>query len=516
MDSHHDASLIGTDGLIAILTIKNLLRLLGLWVVYRLALALYNISPFHPLYRFPGPRLAAASFIYEFWFDFVLLGRYSHEIKRMHDFYGPIVRINPEELHCNDPDFTEEIYPTTGRVRDKQQHYLNTVAGPLSQSSFATIDHETHRIRRSAVNRFFSRAQMLKLESEVHEFAQLLCDKLLRSNKAPIPMIEAYNCFTADTISQYAYGRPLGFLAQEDWLPNFKAAFDSFTSSSYFFRFFPPARNLVHLAPYLAKYGSAEVKLLMTEMTETIPGHIIRVAKDRGHGRIFSDLLDSSLPEEEKSIYRLSGEGFSLKAAGTETTATTLTAITYYLLAAPEVAARLRQDLKDVDPKKLSWTTLEKYPYLWAVINEGLRLTYGLSPRSPRIARDEDLVYRKGQYQYIIPRGYAIGMSSVINHHNEEIFPDSEEYIPERWLDVNGQKKHGMEKYLMSFSKGSRQCLGMNLALCELYLVTAAVTLRVLPHMKLYETTIDDVKYDHDLVTYQTKKGSKGIRVTIL
>ncbi|KAI1850711.1 hypothetical protein JX266_003993 [Neoarthrinium moseri] len=143
MDSHHDASLIGTDGLIAILTIKNLLRLLGLWVVYRLALALYNISPFHPLYRFPGPRLAAASFIYEFWFDFVLLGRYSHEIKRMHDIYGPIVRINPEELHCNDPDFTEEIYPTTGRVRDKQQHYLNTVAGPLSQSSFATIDHET-------------------------------------------------------------------------------------------------------------------------------------------------------------------------------------------------------------------------------------------------------------------------------------------------------------------------------------------------------------------------------------
>lgn len=67
-----------------------LLRLVGLWLLYRVGLALYNISPFHPLYRFPGPKLAAMSFLYEFWFEAILWGRYTHEIERMHRIYGKV------------------------------------------------------------------------------------------------------------------------------------------------------------------------------------------------------------------------------------------------------------------------------------------------------------------------------------------------------------------------------------------------------------------------------------------
>jgi hypothetical protein len=73
-----------------ILTRANIFGLLGFWITYRVALALYNISPLHPLHRFPGPKLAAASFLYEFWFDFVKGGRYTWEIKRMHEKYGKI------------------------------------------------------------------------------------------------------------------------------------------------------------------------------------------------------------------------------------------------------------------------------------------------------------------------------------------------------------------------------------------------------------------------------------------
>jgi hypothetical protein len=51
-------------------------------------LALYNVSPFHPLSKFPGPKLAAASYLYEAWYDLVLVGRYSWEIKAMHEKYG--------------------------------------------------------------------------------------------------------------------------------------------------------------------------------------------------------------------------------------------------------------------------------------------------------------------------------------------------------------------------------------------------------------------------------------------
>jgi cytochrome P450 len=50
-------------------------------------------------------------------------------------------------------------------------------------------------------------------------------------------------------------------------------------------------------------------------------------------------------------------------------------------------------------------------------------------------------------------------MTSVLIHHNEEIFPDSHEFIPERWLDP--EKRKYLEKYMVSFTKGSRQCVGM-------------------------------------------------------
>jgi hypothetical protein len=54
-----------------------------------------------------------------------------------------------------------------------------------------------------------------------------------------------------------------------------------------------------------------------------------------------------------------------------------------------------------------------------------------------------------------------------------------------------------------------------SLALCELHLVLSALALRVLPEMKLYDTTEEDVLYDHDMFVPMAKAGSQGVQVTI-
>lgn len=108
-----------------LVTAQNLLGLAVLWIVYQVLKALYNVSPFHPLAHIPGPKLAAATYLPEFYHDVVLFGRYTHEIRDMHRKYGPIVRINPNEMHCNDANFSDDIYAVGGRKRDKPQHQIN-------------------------------------------------------------------------------------------------------------------------------------------------------------------------------------------------------------------------------------------------------------------------------------------------------------------------------------------------------------------------------------------------------
>lgn len=71
---------------------------------------------------------------------------------------------------------------------------------------------KTHRVRRSAISRFFSRQGMLRYEPEIHDMVQKMCDKFLRlaGSGQIINSVDPYNCFTADAISQYCFGEPFG------------------------------------------------------------------------------------------------------------------------------------------------------------------------------------------------------------------------------------------------------------------------------------------------------------------
>ena len=56
-------------------------------LVYWCGLYLYRLF-LHPLSKFPGPRLAAATSWYEAYYEIVLKGQYSRQISKLHDQYG--------------------------------------------------------------------------------------------------------------------------------------------------------------------------------------------------------------------------------------------------------------------------------------------------------------------------------------------------------------------------------------------------------------------------------------------
>ncbi len=319
MDDHSGLS----KGSKSVFSFTIVVWLVVLWIGYRVAIAFYNVSPLHPLARFPGPKIAAATYLYEAYYDWWLGGRYGKVIARMHEQYGPIVRINPDELHCSDPAFTDEIYAGPGRMRDKWQHQLNTGgAGPVSVTGFSTVDHDLHRARKAPLSKFFSRQQMLKLEGEVHEFAMMTANKMLTSaGKSAFDVKEAFNCYTADVISQYAFGEPMGFVAQEGWEPNFATWVKSFFKSAYMMRHNALGRKMAQVLPFMADYLGEDIKAVMRVMNVTIPQYIGQALKNPENGRVFAEVMGKNKTMSEEEKYRYNGEGFNFLLAGTETTA---------------------------------------------------------------------------------------------------------------------------------------------------------------------------------------------------
>ncbi|KAI1842528.1 hypothetical protein JX266_011282 [Neoarthrinium moseri] len=60
------------------------------WVCYHLLKALYNVSPTHPLSSFPVPKLVAATYFPELWYDVICTGNYTTQIRTMHEKYGMV------------------------------------------------------------------------------------------------------------------------------------------------------------------------------------------------------------------------------------------------------------------------------------------------------------------------------------------------------------------------------------------------------------------------------------------
>ncbi len=95
------------------------------------------------------------------------------------------------------------------------------------------------------------------------------------------------------------------------------------------------------------------------------------------------------------------------------------------------------------------------------MVSEGLRLGYGVCQRLQRVSPDGPIYFKSttkkdDNVMWKIPAGTPVGMTCALVHLNPDIFPEPLQFSPERWIE-NRQ----LDRYLLSFSKGSRQCLGI-------------------------------------------------------
>ena len=183
--------------------------------------------------------------------------------------------------------------------------------------------------------------------------------------------------------------------------------------------------------------------------------------------------------------------------------------LSYHIAANPQVQQKLLQELKPVMPfsnSTVDLTKLENLKYLTAILQEGLRLAMPVSHRVVRIFQHKELVY-DGK---VIPPGTTVGMTPLLIHQNDNIFPDAYQFKPERWLGDDS-----LQKYLLAFSRGTRSCTGVNLAWAELYLVMAKVFRQF--NFDVSQVVRErDIDIARDVLLGVPRSDSEGIKVKIL
>ncbi|KAI1768421.1 cytochrome P450 [Hypoxylon sp. FL1150] len=403
--------------------------------IYFATLAFYHLF-LHPLTRFPGPKLAIVS------------RQYTFQIKEMHKKYGPIVRISPYDLHINDAIFFEKLYGYDGPWEKYPcAIYTHSAPGAMNVKSLDSVER-------------------------IAEFA---------GTGRVLDMGAAISAFQHDVSTDYVLGK------DHQYLEGDIAAGKS-----------PPLQNTVNRwqsTKHVPWYGSALlvspqkflirraaentakfIKYIKTSLEET--QRLMQIATsfapdDREPRTIVHEIVNSSLPQEEKTMKRIFTDVATVTGAGFETTASALRLIIYHVSSDDAPLKRLRDELDQAAANEpsgnLALRTYEKLSFLNAVLMEGLRLSPGIGGRSPGIAPNRELLYDKWQ----IPAGTPVGMAVLMIHLDETLYPDPYRFNPERWMHPDARRKS--EKTFAPFSRGSRMCLGMHLAWAELYLVISSL-----------------------------------------
>ena len=143
------------------------------------------------------------------------------------------MRISPTELHVSDPDFYNTLYAGGSQRCHKDDFVIRGFHTP--NAALGTQYHDLYRMRRMALNPFFSKQAVQRLEPVIQGKIDLLCKRLHEwASQARVLTVEnAMMALTIDFISEYSFGYSYNSLEQDDlaafWNSSFKEGMSSGT-----------------------------------------------------------------------------------------------------------------------------------------------------------------------------------------------------------------------------------------------------------------------------------------------
>lgn len=417
-----------------------LVRLSAAVALFLIVHILYNTF-FHPISKVPGPFLARYSSL---WLTHrYFRGSWLEDVVRLHEKYGPVVRIAPNQISFVDKVGLKELYGH-GKASQKSSWYDTWVIPGMGDSFFATTDRDVHRRIRSRVSGTYSMSAMLAMEELIGEVMELNLAKLrdLATKGEPIRIDEYVNYFTFDVVGQLAMGGPIGFLEQgRDVDGNIQSIHDGFYLMAnmghvpwkMFWFNNPVARYLVR------NYGGKRMNTFesfLGWLSERVDKRMTEGLGDRRHDMLQFFIEGKSPDGSPVSKAEVMIEGVNIIGAGADTTAVAILAVLGQLLMNKEAFQKVRAEVEQACGKAemVSFRELEQLPYLTAVIRESMRLHPSITYQLPRVPPAEGV--QIGDYH--IPSTVSCGISPAAMNRSQPLFGDNaDKWVPERWVPAN-------------------------------------------------------------------------------
>ncbi|KAF6833647.1 hypothetical protein CPLU01_05368 [Colletotrichum plurivorum] len=476
----------------------------------------YNVF-FHPLRKFPGPLLAGATPLWKAYQEVIKQETLAQELFILHEKYGNIVRIGPNELHFRKPSAFHDIYHGSRRW-DKDPGLYQTPG--VKTGSFVFLKYAQAKERREVLLPMFSKKAIQSLEHLVWRNANRLASSIAKTNAAntSIDLLYAFRSFTLDTIMCFTFGNCINALDAPAFSDPLILAMDASLRALPILKNFPFVRNLIYAVPpsFIMKTMPDAERLAprLYQVRGMIQRQLHTVLQcpsklnDVPHQTIFHRMLD---PQAHRSrsvpdMTALHDEGFTLIFAGANTVADTLLMGHWHMMQRTDLLVELRDELATVWPDAETGPPptlkdLESLPLLTATIKESLRfipsgvsLTRIMPPNGATISGQE------------IPGGTAMGMAILHVHQAAEIWgEDALEFRPERWLTgEDGKARTDLDQWLVPFSRGPRMYFGINLAWAELYIAFATMLRRF--DLSIDGTTAEDMEWRECIAAYYPRR----------
>jgi len=343
---------------------------------YFLCTALYNIY-FHPLAKFPGPRLYASSQIPITIKR--LLGDEVATFHKLHAKYGQFVRVAPGELSTINEAASRDVYghrnPAKSIPKDFKAYYMKDQRRDGTEG-LMTADDELHRRQRKIFSPAFSDRAIREQEPLLKKYTDLLVEKagVANDTNGKVDMVMMFNFATFDFIADCVFGDSLHLLEKMEYNP-FLANISAVVK-------FSALRRAIRSFPFMdatfEKLIPASMKRKRMEHVKFCDDLVDRRLEKAvtNHPDFWTLVLQANTKGEGLTLGEMHQNSFLFLTAATETTSSLMSALVYLLCQNPEKRKKLVDEIRGKfnSTEEMNTITLPPLEYLQMCIEEGLRV----------------------------------------------------------------------------------------------------------------------------------------------